>query len=277
MIRETDDTDECLTGRRLYGDDFGIAEIENWYKDEENAYFEQVTANRRESPNTDYPYEYAAFNRLHGYRSLAKRHFGTCLVLGCASGQDVRPLAGQVDKFVALEPAEKWWRSEIGGTAAEYIKPAITGDIPLPDGCVELAIALGVLHHIPNVSHVVGDLARVLKPGGIFIVREPIISMGDWRRPRPGLTKHERGIPPKLLQSILTTHGFHITRAIPVMMPIVPQFARLLGIRYPYNSQWVVRLDAALARLSWRNFSYYRVGLVRKFAPTSMFITATRF
>jgi len=44
MISEIDATDECLTGQRLYGDDFGTAEIANWYKDEENAYFEQATA-----------------------------------------------------------------------------------------------------------------------------------------------------------------------------------------------------------------------------------------
>ena len=276
MIREIDATDECLTGQRLYGDDFGTAEIANWYKDEENAYFEQATANKPESPNSDYPYEYTAFNRLHGGRSLAKRRFGTCVVLGCANGQDVKPLAGQVDKFVALEPAEKWWRTEIGGTPAKYLKPAITGDIPLPDGCADLAIAFGVLHHIPNVSHVVGELARVLKPGATFILREPVISMGDWRRPRPGLTKHERGIPPKLLQSILTTHGFYITKATPVMVPLIPRFARLLGIRHAYNSSWLVRLDASLSRLLWRNFRYHRVALIHKFAPTSMFIVATR-
>ncbi len=56
MIREIDATDECLTGQRLYGDDFGTAEIANWYKDEENAYFEQATAKSPESPNSDYPY-----------------------------------------------------------------------------------------------------------------------------------------------------------------------------------------------------------------------------
>ncbi len=276
MIRENDAIDECLTGRRLYGDDFGIAEIESWYKDEENAYFEQATAKKPESPNGEYPYEYAAFNRLHGYRPLAKQHFSNCVVLGCANGQDVKPLAGQVDKFVALEPAEKWWRTEIGGTPAEYVKPAMNGDIPLSDGCADLAIALGVLHHIPNVSHVVGELARVLKPGATFVVREPVISMGDWRRPRPGLTKHERGIPPKLLQSILATHGFRIMKATPVMVPIIPPFARLLGIRYAYDSPWLVRLDASLSRLLWRNFRYHRVSRLHKFAPTSMFIVATR-
>jgi SAM-dependent methyltransferase len=276
MTGEIDATDDCLSGQRLYGDDFGIAEIERWYRDEENAYFDQATANKPESANSDYPYEYAAFNRLHGYRSLEKRRFGTCVVLGCANGQDVKPLAGQVDKFIAVEPAEKWWRAEIGGTPADYLKPAISGDIGLPDGCADLAIALGVLHHIPNVNHVVGELARVLKPGATFIVREPVISMGDWRRSRPGLTKHERGIPPKLLQSILTNHGFCIAKATPVMVPMIPRFAHSIGIRHPYNSPWLVRLDAYLSRLLWGNFRYHRVRLLHKLAPTAMFIVATR-
>jgi SAM-dependent methyltransferase len=273
---DIDSTDECLTGNRLYGDDFGIADIEQWYKDEENAYFEQVTAKKPDSASFENPYEYAEFNFFHGYSSLAERRFGRCVVLGCANGQDVKPLAAQVDKFVALEPAERWWRTEIGGTPAEYIKPTITGDIKLPDGCAELAVALGVLHHIPNVSHVVQELARVLKPGAMFIVREPVISMGDWRRPRPGLTKHERGIPPKLLQLILTNHGFHIVKAAPVMVPLVPRFAHLIGIRHSYNVSWLVRLDALLSRLLWWNFHYHRVALFHKFAPTSLFIVALR-
>jgi hypothetical protein len=34
-----------------------------------------------------------------------------------------------------------------------------------------------------------------LKPNGYLLLREPIISMGDWSFPRKGLTKNERGIP----------------------------------------------------------------------------------
>jgi ubiquinone/menaquinone biosynthesis C-methylase UbiE len=34
-----------------------------------------------------------------------------------------------------------------------------------------------VLHHIPNVEHVLAELARVLTPGGLALIREPIHSV----------------------------------------------------------------------------------------------------
>jgi len=275
MIAETDEmTRECFAGRRLYGDDFGSDAIKEWYADEENAYFTLVNSNKEASENEAYGYD--AFNQIHAFRSLGKRRFGTCLVFGCARGLDVKPLASRVDNFIALEPAEKWWRDEIGGTPARYVKPAINGAIPLANGSVELAISLGVLHHIPNVSYVVGEVARVLKPGGIFVVREPIISMGDWRRPRKGLTIHERGIPPKLLLAMLAMQNLRVTKASPVMIPIVSLLGRLLGIRYAYSRALLVRLDAFLSWLLWPNFRYHRVALHHKFAPTAMFIVAVK-
>ena len=64
-----------------------------------------------------------------------------------------------------------------------------------------------MLHHIANVSTVVREIGRALKPGGLFVFREPIHSMGDWRGPRHGLTRNERGIPPGLMKRHLQSAG----------------------------------------------------------------------
>ena len=86
-------------------------------------------------------------------------------------------------------PSDAFTRQRVFGVPCHYVKPVESGNLPFDDACFDLLTCFGVLHHIPNVSHVVGELARCLKPGGYALMREPVISMGDWRQPRAGLTR----------------------------------------------------------------------------------------
>ncbi len=44
--------------------------------------------------------------------------------------------------------------------------------IPLPDNSVDIITSLMVLHHVDNPEHYIRELSRILKPGGIFILKE---------------------------------------------------------------------------------------------------------
>jgi SAM-dependent methyltransferase len=153
-----------FSGERVHGDDFSLAQIEEWYRQEETGYYD---LKKRDGL---YAYGYHALNRRHGFSALGDRIFDCCVALGCARGDDVAPLAPQVRRFIAIEPAEQWWSDAISVTPASFIKPAISGDIALADGAADLATCLGVLHHIPNAGHVLAEIARVLRPGGVFLM-----------------------------------------------------------------------------------------------------------
>lgn len=45
--------------------------------------------------------------------------------------------------------------------------------IELADGAVDRVLSFGAFHHVPNPSEVLGELARVLRPGGIAAFSEP--------------------------------------------------------------------------------------------------------
>jgi SAM-dependent methyltransferase len=263
-----DSIESYLSGSRLFGDDFDLSQITQWYKDEEQAYFNL-------SPNA-YSYGYYGLNDYYGYSTLADGPIPVCLAFGCADGSDVQPLAERVGRYIALEPAEKWWRSEIGGKPAQYVKPEIAGNIPLEEETVDLVACFGALHHIPNVSFVISEIHRVLKHGGVLLLREPIFSMGDWRTKRKGLTPRERGIPYSILIQTLNNAGFSIKSVSPCMVPLTPRLARLLGIKHAFNSAPLLRIDRFLSwMLSW-NITYHRTSIVRKLAPTSLFIVASK-
>jgi len=264
--------DRCLEGHDLFGDDFEPPELERWYEQEQSGYFDLVVEHYGGAgPTGDYAYEYEALNRIHAIDWLLKRRYSVCVALGCAAGDDVAPLAPVVDEFLAIEPAVQWWRSEIGGKPAKYVKPTVSGDIDLRAASADLATSFGVLHHIPNVSHVVREVARVLAPGGIFVVREPISWMGDWRNPRIGLTANERGLPLDWFGQSVQLAGFTIVRRhLCMTSPLVIAMSRL-GIAMPFKSAVLTRIDWAISEMLAFNVRYRRDSFVRKVAPGSAF------
>jgi ubiquinone/menaquinone biosynthesis C-methylase UbiE len=46
-------------------------------------------------------------------------------------------------------------------------------NLPIKDGSVDLCLAFGLLHHIPNLDEALAEIARVLKVGGALIFRDP--------------------------------------------------------------------------------------------------------
>jgi SAM-dependent methyltransferase len=265
-----------LSGLELYGDNFGPSEIASWYEHEKTGYYTLATERHGIAGNDAYAYEYDDLNCFHAFGWLRKRNYGVCVALGCARGDDVAKLAPNVSRFVAIEPAQQWWSNTIGGKPATFMAPEVSGDIPLSSRSADLAVSLGVLHHIPNVSHVVEELARILKPGGFFVLREPITSMGDWRIPRVGLTRNERGLPLAWLDSCLAKSGFSVRRKRLCMINVVAKISKAVGIKRPYNHRLVCAADwLASQALAW-NLRYYRKSPLQKLAASSVFYIVER-
>lgn len=248
------------------GDDFTDEQIAAWFSDEQLGYF-NLKGSAQERP------EYSALNELTLFRHIRRQKFGVCLALGAARGLDIEPLAPMVGRFLVVEPARDYWRNSIGAKPAEYREPTLRGAIDIPAGSMDLAVAIGVLHHIPNVSDILRELHRALKPGAPLLIREPMVAMGDWTKPRPGLTKNERGIPREWLLSALRDVGFGVERATPCNFAPIPAVFHRLGI-LPYESGAVTRLDLVTSALTAWNARYHRQSLLRKFAPASLAVVA---
>jgi SAM-dependent methyltransferase len=262
-----------LRGEILYGDDFTLDELDEWYEAEKSGYF---TLSHLEHSAQGGQYEYDLVNFTCGFSRLKGRRFSRCLAIGCADGADVEPLAPQVDEFVAVEPAVEWWKSSIGGRPAKYVAPNPRGNLPLDDESVDIVTCFGVLHHIPNVSYVLSEIYRVLKTGGILLLREPISSMGDFRASRLGCTRYERGIPLSYFQGALTELGFKVEKLYPMMFaPLNSLCVRVFG-RQVITTKVGVLLDRLISVVFIRNNKYWRTSVVDKFAPGSVFVVASK-
>ncbi len=267
--RPSRDMTEYFAGRRLWGDDFTLEEIEEWFRDETTAYFELAAKDRAR-----YNYDYHELNRLHGYRFLPPGRLGNVLCFGGAYGEEVQPIASRCDRITIVDPGA-YSNPSIDGTPVEYRSPNMLGTIPAADAEFDLITCLGALHHVPNVSTVIGEFGRCLRPGGFALIREPIVSMGDWRQPRPGLTKRERGIPLSFLIRAIEDAGLEIRRMTRCVFPLTSRIGRTARVSW-FNSPLLTRLDYFFSRGCFWPTTYHPTRAYQRVQPSAAFFVGVK-
>lgn len=266
-----DEIFEYFLGDRLYGDNFSIEEINNWFLDESEGY-----ANLGSKDRSSYVYGYHELNKFHGFRFLKGRNFDNVLGIGSAYGDEFIPIANNLSKITIIDPSDAFCdTTEILSIPCVYRKPNASGDMSFEDGFFDLISCLGVMHHIPNVSHVLRECGRCLRKGGVMLLREPITSMGDWRKPRLGLTKRERGIPLHLMDEMISLAGLRVVHKSLCHFPVVPKVAKKFGVA-AYNSQLLTAIDSLLSILFSWNLKYHRTRSFEKFGPAAVYYVLTR-
>lgn len=263
--------EKYLSGNALIGDDYGIEEIQKWFEDEREAYAELGSGELR-----TYQYDYHALNTYHGYRHLPTgRQFSHVCGFGSAYGDELLPIREKIEEVTIIDSSKKFGDNILQGLSASFIPASPDGSINVADNNFDLITCFGVLHHIPNVSFVLGELARCLKTDGVLLLREPITSMGDWRFPRRGLTSRERGVPSKILRQIIESSGLKVLNCSSCLFsPLAAATARV-GVSVGAN-QWLVNIDSILCQLSKWNSRYHRKNLIEKFAPASDFYVLSK-
>lgn len=260
-----DAMDPYFSGKQLYGNDFTQAEIDRWFADENDGYF----ALTKERPET-YSYGYHALNIRHGFSLLPNQRFDHVLAVGAAYGNELAPIMKNCEKITILEPADGFKSTTVDGIPVTYEKPLSSGVIPFQSASFDLLLCLGVLHHIPNVGMVLNECYRVLKPGGFALLREPTISMGDWRKPRRGLTKHERGIPLNIFRELISDSNFRIIHERRCMFSLTPHLRHLFSGSV-YNNAMIVALDEFMCALPIFSNVYHPRSSFQKLRATSAF------
>jgi SAM-dependent methyltransferase len=271
-LADTSDMKVYLSGERLYGDDLGPAAIAAWYEDEREAYAHLVE--QYGWAETEGRYDYHPVNILYGYRHLPKDAvFERALGLGSATGDEFLPILSRIGAIDIVEPSERLKRRELRGVPLRYHTPSPTGTLPFADDSFRLQTCFSTLHHIPNVSYVLRELHRCLAPGGFLLIREPIHSMGDWRYPRPMLTKHERGIPLPFFRRRIAELGFKVVRES-LCLAMNSFLQRFLGRWLPHSLtaySAYVYADMALSRLTAFNWHYHPKNWWQRIAPQAVF------
>jgi len=256
--------DPYLSGEVLYGEDLPPAEIEQWFESEREGYCRLA---HREG--VAYRYSYHALNRRHAFDQLpANINFSRALGVGSAQGDEFVPIQERVAHITLLEPGNFSKSSQLMRPTVEYARPRPDGAFPLAPETFDLIVCFSTLHHIPKVSQAIAEIFRVLRPGGWALLREPIISMGDWRQPRFGLTKNERGIPHGLLRRFVIEAGFQIVYERACCFSLTSRL-RVLAGGSAYNSRSVMAIDSVLCWVPFWPTAYHPANVLQKLRPTA--------
>ncbi|MGO9451395.1 MAG: class I SAM-dependent methyltransferase [Candidatus Binataceae bacterium] len=72
--------------------------------------------------------------------------------------------------------SERGWRvtpTERKVSRPGWVAADLNSDLPFQSGKFDLVLLLEVMEHLPNIAHMLSEIARVLKPGGVAIVTTP--------------------------------------------------------------------------------------------------------
>lgn len=105
----------------------------------------------------------------------------TVLEIGCGTGTTALRLAPKVRQLLATDASSEMIaiaREKAGAMARSSIefKVAAVGDLPWGEGTFDVVLAFNVLHLIQDRHAVLDRVARLLKPGGLFISKTPCLS-----------------------------------------------------------------------------------------------------
>jgi SAM-dependent methyltransferase len=154
-------------------------------------------------------------------------HEMTVLDAGCGTGNYARALLTQVARVAAVDLSASMLavaRAKLAPALASgraTLRQAAIDALPLPAAAVDGVIVNQVLHHLPDDAaagwrahrRALGELARVLRPGGILVINScghHQIEQGFWPYhliPRARAAVLRRLIPLDALEHALREHG----------------------------------------------------------------------
>ena len=116
------------------------------------------------------------------YNRLLSLDYMHILELGCGDAQKTRAIAtsGVNRKITALEVDETAHKKNLQIADLPNVTFGLSGaqDIPLDDESVDVVMMFKSLHHVPTslMERSLGEIRRVLKPGGLAYISEPVFA-----------------------------------------------------------------------------------------------------
>lgn len=133
----------------------------------------------RTVPDIDHE-NYWFARHVAAYEFVAQRCRGLrVLDAGCGEGYGTSLLSGQAACVVGVDlvpevvvHARARYRDAVTSDRVRFLR-ADLGDLPLEDASVDAVASLQVIEHLPDIRRYLGEIARVLTPGGRFFCATP--------------------------------------------------------------------------------------------------------
>jgi SAM-dependent methyltransferase len=122
---------------------------------------------------------------------------GTLVDIGCGKRQYEPIFAPAVTHYIGVD-----WPVTL-----EQATPDVVGDalfLPVSDGAADTVLSTELMEHLPDPHHFLAEVARILRPGGIFILSVPFLE------PLHEEPRDYWRFTPYSLRTLLGQHGFGV-------------------------------------------------------------------
>ncbi len=100
-------------------------------------------------------------------------HGSRVIEVGCGTGIDLGHFARGARQAIGFDGALRPLcvaRERVRDISSAHVVKADACSLPLPGNSVDACYSIGVVHHVPRWRDAVGEVARVLRPGGVFVL-----------------------------------------------------------------------------------------------------------
>jgi SAM-dependent methyltransferase len=229
--------------------DHDLAEITRSASEARRIVLHATDLKRYENPpaNTPFPLEYA-FHLLGDVRGK------TVLDLGCGSGEATVPLAVGGAQVIGIDISpdliELGHRRLHRHRIEADLRVGSAYETGLMEHSVDVVFCMALLHHL-DIERAKQEILRVLKPNGVFIVKEPIrfTAIARWVRPlfpaKIDISEYEYPLNTDQFESLL--QGFTVEGLRMFRTPLVPLLTKMIRSARLRRRVW--ELDTRLLHL----------------------------
>lgn len=235
---------------------------------------QRKVADQYDDPNYNYlhywdnrAYEQAAEEAaLH--RLLRGRHFGVAVDIGGGYGRLCPLLRRYANKVVLVEPSQQQLdiaKDFLKGQSGIERELAQADSLPFDDNSIDLITMIRVMHHLPDPTAELAEIARVLKPDGIAIIEMANYAharnrlkylLHGARLPRKPVdirsaeNRREDEIPfvnhnPQTVSRQLALAGLRVSRVLSVSNLRSPRLKKLLPQRVMVGAERILQVPLA--------------------------------
>jgi len=129
------------------------------------------------------------------------------LDIGCGTGRLLRKAARHwpAARLTGVDPAEGMVKEARRLTPGTQFHVSMAETLPLPDDSVDLVLSTVSFHHWQDQLLGVKQVARVLHPGGVFVLVDLIMPFGLQR-----INRHGRQVNPSIVSGMFTQAGLEV-------------------------------------------------------------------
>lgn len=165
-------------GIPLFAEEFRSAAVEA-----QHDHYNKIA--RTYTENLGYPHtqEYLAYLDRVLLDAAGATELGTVAELCCGRGEALTLFGRRIRRYVGVDISENMLQTTLAlhdHPDAQFVQGDAT-HLPLADDSFDTVVMLGGVHHVPARAELFGEIARVLKPGGRFLYREPVSDFALWR------------------------------------------------------------------------------------------------